>query len=204
MSRATFFGGTILVASMLGGCGTTLVAEEEQPITERPVDKIAAVNTKLGIEYMREGKDKQAYKRLKKALDIQPDYSGALNAMALLHERLGKTELAESHFERAVRSNPGDAAAYNNFGAFLCRQGRVQDAMEQFKQALQNPLNKAPAIALNNAGQCLAQSGHSNKAEGLFREALRRNPKLPSALLAMSELSEAKGSDLAARGYLQR
>ncbi|MBT6272854.1 MAG: tetratricopeptide repeat protein [Chromatiales bacterium] len=112
--------------------------------------------------------------------------------------------MAESHFERAVGSNSLDSAAYNNYGGFLCRQGRVEKAMKQFKGALKNPLNKAPEAALTNAGLCLMKNGRPDEAEKFFREGLVRNPRLPSALVPMIELSATKGRDLAARGYLQR
>ena len=203
MSKANFLVGTLLASTLLSGCGTALV-NDETPLEPQKVDRVAALNTELGIGYMRENNNELAFKRLKKALDAQPNYSGALNAMGLLYERLGKTQLAESHFERAVRSNGSDSAAFNNYGGFLCRQGRVEEAMEQFKSSLKNPLNKTPETALNNAGRCLLRNGQPEHAEKFFREALNRNPRLPSALLAMIDLSIERDDDLSARAYLQR
>lgn len=194
---------TLLASVFLGGCNSALVVTDN-PIEEHKVDKIAALNTDLGIGYMREGKYQLAYKRLKKALEIQPNYSGALNAIGLLYERLGKYKLAESHLRRAVRSNSSDSAAFNNFGGFLCRQGRVEEALVNFKSALQNPLYQAPEVALTNAGLSLLHNDRPDEAEKFFRETLARNPRLPTALVAMTDISVTKSRDPAARGYLQR
>ena len=57
---------------------------------------------------------------------------------------------------------------------------------------------------MTNAGLCLSNTERKDEAEAYLRRALRLQPKQPSALLAMSELTAATGRQLSARAYLQR
>ena len=184
---------------LLCGCATI---GREQPVTADNVDRLAELNTRLGVGYLQEGRYDVAWKRLQRALEIEPNYSVAHNAMALLNERLDKPQEAETHYRRAIEVNPGDSAARNNYGRFLCAAGRPAEA--QFLQAAENPLYDSPAIAYTNAGLCLYRNGNSDRAETYLRRALEINPKVPAALLKMGTLSLEKGRPLPARAYLQR
>jgi len=53
--------------------------------------------------------------------------------------RLARTVCRES-FERALRIDPNDSAANNNYGMFLCRRKREKEAFKYFMAALKNPL----------------------------------------------------------------
>lgn len=166
--------------------------------------RIAELNTKLGVGYIREGKLELAHARLTTALEADPNYSTAHNAMGLLYDRLNQTEKAEEHFKKAVRLTPSDSAAQINYGGFLCRHGRVDEGVERFSKALENALYDKPEIAYTNAALCKRSAGDLAAAETYFRKALQINPKLPVVLLNMAELSYEKERYLPARGYLQR
>lgn len=206
MSRFTLLSSVALISALLTGCNSAFVAtDSSSPIPEpQAVNEIAQLNTDLGVGYLREGRMELAYQRLSKALRIQPDYGGALTAMALLLDQLGREDESEAHHRRALAAVPGDSSVLNNFGTFLCRRGRIEEAMPQFERALANPLYNAPESAMTNAGLCLMQNDRPAEAEVYFRKALTRAPRISSALIAMSELSLANGRELAGRGYLQR
>lgn len=172
--------------------------------TPKAANKLAEIQTQLGIGYLREGNLELAYNRLTRALEADPGYSTAHNAMGTLQERLGDMASAEKHFSTAVALNPMDSSAQSNFGGFLCRTGRYQEGEQRFLQALKNSLYDRPEIAYNNAGQCMKTAGEFDKAETYFRSALERNPRIPGALLGMSEISFKNGKFLPARAYLQR
>lgn len=167
-------------------------------------NKLAELHTQLGIGYLREGKLELAFNRLTRALAADSGYSTAHNAMGALQERLGDPASAERHFNTAVSLNPSDSSAQSNYGSFLCRTGRHQEGEQRFLQALKNSLYDRPEVAYNNAGLCAKAAGDMGKAETYFRSALERNPRIPSALLAMSEISFAQQRYLPARAYLQR
>ncbi|MEM7407758.1 MAG: type IV pilus biogenesis/stability protein PilW [Pseudomonadota bacterium] len=205
MPHAAKIAAGLLISAMLSGCNMPMTAEvKEKPLEVQAVDRIAALNTQLGIGYLREGRNELAYKKLSRALEIQPDYSGAHNAIALLYERLGQVQHAEKHYRSALDFTPQDSQARTNFGSYLCRHKRLPEALEQFEAALSNPLYDSRATALTNAGLCLYRSGEVAQAEEYLRRALDDNPRTSAALLTMGEISAANGRELSARGYLQR
>ncbi|MGC1952875.1 MAG: type IV pilus biogenesis/stability protein PilW [Gammaproteobacteria bacterium] len=197
---------TRLLAIMLGlalfGCGTT--GTSNKPAPPQKVDRLAELHTQLGLGYLREGRYETAWKRLSRALEIEPNYAAAHSAMALLHEQLDEPQEAEAHYRRALALTPSDSASHNNFGRFLCAQGRSTDAEAEFLKAVANPLYDAPEIAYTNAGLCLYAGGDLGKAEGYLRRALQINPNIPVALLKMASVTLQKGHPLPARAYLQR
>ncbi len=186
----------------LFGCATT--DNIPKPASPSKVDRLAELHTQLGWGYLREGRYEVAWKRLNKALEIEPNYSAAHNAMALLYERLDMPQKAEEHYLRAIATNPSDSASRNNFGRFLCDQGRPADAEAEFLEAVANPLYDSPEIAYTNAGLCLYAGGNPAKAEAYLRRALQINPNIPLALLRMASLTLDKGRPVSARDYLRR
>jgi type IV pilus assembly protein PilF len=180
----------------LAGCAGAPSQETGSAPVPKTASKVAEVQTKLGIGYLREGKLELAYNRLTKALEADSGYSTAHNAMGTLQERLGDIERAEHHFERAVTLSPTDSSAQSNYGSLLCRTGRYEEGEQRFLQALKNSLYDRPEVAYANAGLCMKTAGELDKAETYFRSALQRNPRIPSALLGMSEISFSQANAL--------
>lgn len=191
-------------ALLLAGCAAAPPGGPVASPAPEAANKLAEVQTKLGIGYLREGKLELAFNRLTRALEADPNYSTAHNAMGTLQERLGNMEEAEQEFRRAVALNPMDSAAQTNFGSLLCRTGRYDEGEQRFLQALKNSLYDRPEVAYTNAGLCMQTAGQLDKAETYFRAALQRNARIPSALLGMASISFEQGRFLPARAYLQR
>ena len=195
-----------LVALVVGLGLSACQQANVQPTTTKPTStsEIAEVQTQLGIGYLRSGQLEYAWQRLHKALEHDPDFSTAHNAMALLYQRLGQPEEAEEHFVSAVTANPADSSAQNNFGRFLCEAGRYQEAESRFIQAVKNALYNRREVAFSNAGECAKNAGDVQKAENYLRSALEINPRMPTALLTMAGVSLDQARFMSARGYLQR
>lgn len=190
-----------MLLALLSACQSTPVQPTSTP---QAANRLAELHTQLGVGYLRQGKLEQAYNRLERALAADPNFSTAHNAMGLLQEQLNNPKEAEKHYLRAVSLNPGDSAAQNNYGSFLCRQQRYEEGEARFIMVTQNRLYDQPEIAYANAGVCMKRAGNMDKAEHYLRTALQFNPKIPQALIAMSELSYEKKRYLPARAYLQR
>jgi len=188
----------VLLTSLLTACG------KQDEVRDAPVDRISKINLELGIAYMHEERYAEAMRNLQKAIDHNPDDPNIYSALALLYDRIGEPEKAESAFEKTIGMNGKDSLTRNNFGAFLCAQGRYEDAYEQYRAALGNPLYKTPEYAHTNAGLCALRSKDYKKAETEFRAALRKNPKFAIALFQMAKISYGKGRLLQTRAYIQR
>jgi type IV pilus assembly protein PilF len=67
--------------------------------------------------------------------------------------------------------------------------------------ALKDPLYETPELAYLNAGRCSAKAGNAKDAEVFLQRALRLQPGLPQALLAVAELNLDNGDYGAAQKY---
>jgi type IV pilus assembly protein PilF len=196
-----------LALALVAGCASAPTQQDDTggaTLEPQAANVLAEVQTKLGIGYLREGKLDLAYNRLSKAIEADPDYSTAHNAMGTLQERLGDLARAEEQFQTAVRLNPSDSSAQSNYGSLLCRTGRYEEGEQRFLQALKNSLYERPEVAYANAGLCMMAAGNPEKAETYFRAALQRNPRMAAALEAMAQISFETQRYLPARAYLQR
>jgi len=189
----------LLLPSLLAGCATARNDLEKDKMTAA-----ARANTQLGVEYLRKGEYETSLKKLKKALDIDPDYPDAHDAIAVLYEHVGKLDLAEKHYKRGLKLNPDNAGAHNNYGRFLCSTKRYKEAEEEFLTAANNAFYALPELPLFNAGLCMEAQSNPARAEAYYQKALEKNPAYGPALLQMARVSYDQESYLSARGYMQR
>lgn len=190
---------SLLFSVLLAGCASTGGGEEG---VNR--ESAARANTQLGIEYLRKGEYDTSLKKLKKALDVAPDYSDAHDVIAVLYEKVGELELAEKHYKRGIRLSPDNAGAHNNYGRFLCKLKRYTEAEQEFETAAGNAFYSTQELPLYNAGLCMEAKQDAGAAEAYYRRALKKNPLYGPALLQMAEHSFEQNDYLVARGYLQR
>jgi type IV pilus assembly protein PilF len=166
--------------------------------------RIADVNVRLGVGYLKQGRLEDALAKFQKTLDAMPDYPEAHSSIALVYERLEQNDKATEHFERALELNPDDGSTHNNYAVFLCRTGKPLLAEQHFLQAIQSRGYRTPAPALENLGICMLQVPDRDKAEKYLRKALQLNPELPAALLTMAQISLDNEKYMSGRAYLQR
>jgi type IV pilus assembly protein PilF len=197
---------------MAGLIGSTITRslyedEENQQSAARPapdVEEIARANLNLGIEYMRMGEYEKALSRLNRAKAAKPDYAPIHNTLGLLFQNMEQVEDAEKSFKHAIRLDGRNPFTLNNYGQFLCSQGRVTEAETYFLAAAENPLYHTPEIAYANVGTCAYLQGQTDKAAEYFQKALSINPRMPAVLIQMTEISSNSGAYLAAHDYLER
>ncbi|MGD0777390.1 MAG: tetratricopeptide repeat protein, partial [Candidatus Solibacter sp.] len=89
------------------------------------------------------------------------------------------------------------AEAHNNLGLALAAENRLDEAVTQYREALDS--NPAYTNAHNNLGATLARQGKLDEATAQFRKALESNPggsmaeaNLGHALLAQNKFDEAR------------
>jgi tetratricopeptide (TPR) repeat protein len=80
----------------------------------------------------------------------------------------------ETLWTRALQRDPSVWMAHKNLGYDLSQEGRIQDAIDQYRQALL--LKPDFPEARNNMGSLLAAQGQYAEAMAQFREALRVDP----------------------------
>ena len=197
MSR-TLFALLTLSLVLLGGCSTTPSNEEID------TTKAAEANAQLGLRYMQQSNYAVAMQKFKKALSFDSRYGPAHHYLAELYRRLEKYEDADKHYREALYYSDDDSSLYNNYGGFLCGRERYKEGEEQFLKVLKNPVYPRIDQVYENLGVCVERLPNLERAESYLRSALKINPRLPKALLAMARVSFAKGEYLSTRAYLQR
>ncbi len=189
----------LIVMLFVSGCSST--TSNQRP--SNPI-KAAEINAELGLRYMVAGNYELAMQKLTKSLSFDEDSVDAHHYLAELYRRLNQIDKADKHYQLAIDNSDNDSSLYNNYGVFLCSQGRIDDAEELFSKVLDNPLYSERAQVYENLGLCMEQQKDYEKAESYFREALKHNEKLPGTLLAMARISFENSKWLSSRAYLQR
>lgn len=195
--------GMMLVTGLIiavTGCASIVEYEQQQEKDKR----IAETHVKLGVGYLQQNKPEFALEKLKKAIDVKPDYAPAHGAIAMAYEQLLMFDKADEHYREAINLNPENGGMYNNYGVFLCKQGRFRDAEQYFLKAVDTPRYPTPELAYENAGACVKRIPDIDKAEQYLTKALKKNPELPVSLINMADIRYQQKNFLSARGFLQR
>ena len=111
---------------------------------------------------------------------------------------------ADNAYEKAIDIKSDDPDLHNNYGAFLCKMGKIDEALKEFKIAYNSPFYDSPYLAYANAGACLSKQGNYLQAENMLRKALSYDPNLPGALISMADLGIKTKRYLMARAYIER
>lgn len=154
LTRAVLILAAILLCICLAAC---------QSISSQ--DK-AKTHVELGLAYLQNHDSALAKEKLLSALQEAPNWPPAEDAMAFYLERTGEIKLAESYYQRAIQKGVVDnGAAFNNYGSFLCRQKRPQDAQLMFLKAVNDPNYLHIADAYQNAGWCALTLPDKNRIQ---------------------------------------
>ncbi len=173
---------------------------------EHTVDKkeSARIRTELGAVYYAKKQYSLALDELNLALKMNSRYAPAYGVRGLVHMDLLQDKKAEEDFKRSLDLDSKDSGTRNNYGWFLCQRGREKESMEQFMEALNNPLYATPEKSYMNAGLCSKKFGKIKEAETFLKKALSIHPKMTEALLGLAELSFAKADYAGAKSYFLR
>lgn len=124
------------------------------------------------------GELEQAEHCLRKALALAPDSATALENLSVTLVGRGEAEKALEFSTQAIRLKPA-AATFDRRGYILAQLGRHEEAIRDFRQALD--ADPQLADAHNNLGVSLQASGHSEEAIESFSRAVAIQPAYADA-----------------------
>jgi type IV pilus assembly protein PilF len=192
----------LITSFLLTACGGGETVKETRDETD--LRHASELNVQLAVGYLKRDQYEVAQEKLYKAIEQNPNNVEAFTTMAVLMMKINEMSEAENYYLEAIDIKENDPVLRNSYGAYLCRVGRIDEALEEFQLAYTNPFYDTPYLAYSNAGTCLLQSGDYKQAEAYLRKALRKEPKLTGALLSMAELGVKTKKYLMARAYSQR
>ena len=143
----------------------------------------------LGFLFLRSGELDKAISEFQTALDIrsrstQTHYSlGAALIQNNMGNAFARKQLwneAIGHLQEAARLRPDYADAYFNLGSVLFQQGRIDDAITQWRKAL--AIRPTDAEAHRNVASALRKQGNVKGAIAEYEQALNITPEDSVAL----------------------
>ena len=110
---------------------------------------------------------------------------------ALTWQQTGIYRNLETFWRTTLARNPDCWMAHNNLGLLLKKQGRIEEAMEQYHQAIQ--INPNFSEAQNDLGVVLAAEGRFDEAIENYRKAIQLDPNNFDALHNLGNALAHKG-----------
>lgn len=205
---AFLFGMVMTAALLLAGCSSNPVSggQQDLPTSSDQTDnqKRARIRLQLAVGYYEQRQIPVALDEIKQALQADPNFAEAYSMRGLIYMEMGEGRLAEENFQQAIRLAPNNPDFNNNYGWFLCQNGRERQSIAYFDAALKNRTYQSPAKALNNAGLCSLKSKDKTSAEKYFSQAFQYDPGNPSTNLNLAKIYFEQGDFERSRFYVGR
>lgn len=200
--------GAVCCALILSACATkTLEGAKNDGLSgteNMDKQKRAAIRMQLAIDYYQQGQQKVALEEIKQALISAPDMVDAYNVRGLIFMDMGEKQLAEDNFLYALKLAPNNSDVAQNYGWFLCQNGRERQAMSYFEQALKDPHYTGAGKTLSTAGICSLKLKDNVGAERYLMMAFRADPGNPSVNINLAKMLYERGDYEKAHFYIER
>ena len=114
----------------------------------------------------------QAQALAQRALKADPHSGDAHTLLGAIADAGGNADAAGAHYAKAVGIAPKTGIYANNYGSWLCANGRPAESLDWFDTAIADPAYPTRANAFANAGSCAQRAGQPDRAEANWRQAL--------------------------------
>lgn len=165
-------------------------------------NEAAKINAQLGMAYLEQKNVQRAKMKLLLALSQGPDIPEPWYSMGYFLEATGDKDEAAKYYLKAVTIAPDRGDTQNNYGTFLCRQGKYNESIKHFLLATKAQNYLDPAAAYENAGLCSMKSASYKNAAGYFKQALLKDPGRNLSLLKLVEANVKLGHYKEAKSFM--
>jgi type IV pilus assembly protein PilF len=189
----------MVFALLLGGCVTETT---NAPFGGTKSDAQALRDyIQLATGYIEQGDMPNARRHLNNAAAIDSNNSEVFALWGLVYSREGEPDLADESFRRALRVNPGNSQARNNYAAFLFAEERFEDAYSQLEEVVEDTTYSGRAQAFENLGLAALRLERASDAEYAFGRAVQLNDRQLRSSLELANINLQKQDALQARAY---
>ena len=186
---------------LLNACVTT---EQSSLAANADPVKAEAAYVQLGLGYLQNGNRDASKINFENALEINSRSAAANEGLALLYQLDAENKLAEKYFKQALRYDSNFSRARNNYGSFLYKLQRYEEAYQQFDLAAKDISYDNRATALVNLGRTALKLDRRDRARASFEHALSLQPNLAVAVVELADISYQLQDYAQAKKYLDR
>ena len=192
------------VSKTIGSSSASKVSASSHDNKRNKQKEASDTYVQLGLGYLQRGNRQRARTNLLKALEKNKDSGAAHNGLALLFQMEDESELAEEYFLKAISYEPELTRVRNNYGVFLFRQDRYEDAYQQFLVASEDINYRRRANVFFSMGQAAKKLGQSDRAQEAWEKAATLNADLPEPFLELATAYFSAKDFPRAKRYLER
>ncbi|RJX72899.1 type IV pilus biogenesis/stability protein PilW [Vibrio sinensis] len=176
----------ILILSLTACVTSKTTSEHSLP----PADPITQAQARiaLGVGYLEQNKLAKARENFEKAYFHAPHYYPSQLALAHYFESVSEYSSAEQLYKKSLRDHPHNGNIMNNYGTFLCKQGKYEQADTLFNKAVEQSDYYSVSSSYENAAFCSLKAGNTQSAIQYFRRVLDHEPERKRAILNLAKL----------------
>ncbi|MEH6550974.1 MAG: type IV pilus biogenesis/stability protein PilW [Pseudomonadales bacterium] len=185
----------------LAACVTTTT--NERGYSDKINDEQAVQSSVTAArEYLSRGDSDNALRHLRVALDTGGDqYAEVHSVMAYAFEIRMDFDQADVHYREAIEIDPELSSARNNYGVFLYKQGRYDEARSQFEVVTADLLYERRAASFMSLGLCELKLDNVTGAEYAFERSLALDRGYPAPMLELADIYIAQNSVVKAERF---
>lgn len=148
-------------------------------------NRLAPVQSLLGLVSEGTGDYKSAINHYNSALRIDPNFTSAYRGLAKIYDEQGKNEKAVATYRYAIALKPDIWEGYNDLGKHYFRKGNFKEAAKQFQKVIS--LIPQSSSAYSNLGASYYYQGKNDEAIKAYQMslALEKNPAAASNLASL-------------------
>lgn len=180
---------SFLSVFLMAGCTTTTTTSSMGRIPSVDKEKALDNRLQLALSYLGEGNHEAARVNLKKAEKINNRSPELHDIWALLYQREMEWDEAEAHYKKALSYNPAFTRGRNNYGSFLLRLNRVDEAYNQFLKGSEDLGYSKRADLFYKVGVTALMLNKQLEAEKAFTKAIILDPQMSYAYLDLAEMA---------------
>lgn len=170
----------------LGGCVTETTGAPFRG--ERSDAQALRDYIQLATGYLEQNDLVNTKRHLNNAAGIDANNSEVAALWGLVYAQERETELAEQQFRRALRIDPRNSKARNNYAAFLFAQSRFEDAYRELERVVADTSYANRPQAFENLGLAALRLERNDDAEFAFTRALQLNASQLRSSLELANL----------------
>ncbi|WP_108125161.1 tetratricopeptide repeat protein [Saccharospirillum mangrovi] len=187
-------GFAVLISLLLSACVTTTTSRFDD---QRDLDQAVQTYIQIGYRHFANNNLFEAKQALNEALALDDKAAGAHLGLARVFEAEQEIELADAHFQRAIRYDGGTEAVFQ-YGVFLYNEGDYRAARNRFADATDDAFYQRRARSFEYLAVSERRLDHIDAAINAYQRAVTLDERLVNAHLALADLQFEQGNAAAA------